>query len=296
MNSAGRKLAAAVLTALASLAILVTLLAHYADHVLVNPAGFSNRAVQVARTGAVESLIVTQVTDRLLATVGAGSSVRPTVQAAVRAAMSDRRITAEIRRAAGLLRSELVSGNASALTLTLPDAGSAIASSIEPISPQLAAAVTRIGTVTVLDVPIPAAAASAGQATAQAGRDAPLLLILTVALILLALLVSPRRRTTLLALGLGALASGLLAVAFCLAGRGLIVGQFSTPDARTAVRAAWNVYLSSLESSGLLLAGLGAVITCAAAIVRVSRDPVRRVPGRTGASGRNRGAWPPSAA
>ena len=57
MTNTGRKLMAAIVAALASVAILITLLAHYADHILVNSSSFANRAVSVVQTPGVESMI-----------------------------------------------------------------------------------------------------------------------------------------------------------------------------------------------------------------------------------------------
>jgi hypothetical protein len=254
-------------TAVACLGILVTPLAHYANRVLVNSDSFSQRAVTVVHTGPVESLIVDTVTNRLMAYVGDQTSLRPTIEQGVREALSNQQITDAIRAAAGSLQRQLVSGNATALTLTLPDVGASIASRIEPISPQLADEVTRIGTITVLDVPIPPAAATAVNDLATVGRDFTLLLVVTVAMIALALAISADRGRTLIVLGLAAFASGALAVAAYLGGRGIVVNEFSSGDARTAAQTAWSVYLGGLETTGFVLAGIGAVAALAGAVV-----------------------------
>ena len=250
MNSTGRTFLAAVVTVVASVAIFVTLLANYAN-VLANSSSFSDRAVSVVRTGAVEALIVDAVTRRVEDEVGYDPSLQPLIKDAVRQAVSNRQITGEIRAAAGSLQSQLASGQASALILTLPDAGSAVASTIRSRSPQLADVVSRVGTITVLDVPIPSTAATAIHDLATAGRDSSLLIVFSVAMVCLALLLSPDRRRTLVGLGLGAVVSGLLGTAIYLVGRGIVVNEFSTPSARTAARAAWSVYLGGLESWGL---------------------------------------------
>ena len=267
MNSTGRTFLAAVVTVVASVAIFVTLLANYAN-VLANSSSFSDRAVSVVRTGAVEALIVDAVTRRVEDEVGYDPSLQPLIKDAVRQAVSNGQITGEIRAAAGSLQSQLASGQASALILTLPDAGSAVASTIRSRSPQLADVVSRVGTITVLDVPIPSTAATAIHDLATAGRDSSLLIVFSVAMVCLALLLSPDRRRTLVGLGLGAVVSGLLGTAIYLVGRGIVVNEFSTPSARTAARAAWSVYLGGLESSGLVLAGLGALVAVVAVLLR----------------------------
>ncbi|MGH2844366.1 MAG: hypothetical protein ACRDKL_12415 [Solirubrobacteraceae bacterium] len=266
MKSASRKFLSTVVTALASVAILATLLAHYTNHVFVSSATFSGLAVSVVRTGAVESLLIDTVTDRVVEAVGDQTSVRPLIEDAVRKALSNGQTTLEIRAAARSLHSELVSGDANALMLTLPDVGASIASSVEPTSPQLADQLMHFGTITVVDVPVPSTATKVAHDLATVGRDSSLLLVFTAAMLSLALIISPDPRRTLLTLGLGAATSGLLVVGAYLVGRELLVNELSAPAARTAARAAWSVYLGGLESSGLVLAAIGTVTASAAAL------------------------------
>lgn len=221
----------------------------------------------VVRTGPVESLVVNTVTSRILAYVGDQPSIEPAIQAAVRQAVSNRAITEEIRAAAESLQAQLVSGHANTLTLTLPHVGSAVAASIQPVSPQIAAAVSRLGTITVLDVSIPPSAAQAIDDLGRAGADFPVLVLGTIVLVVLALVLSADRGRTLIALGLAAFASGALAVAIYLAARGLVVDEFSSLDARTAAQTAWSVYLGGLETSGFVLAAVGAAVAVAGAFV-----------------------------
>jgi hypothetical protein len=255
---------AALLSLLATAAMLVTLLALYANHVFVSPGGFSNRAVSVLDTGDVRSLIVQSVADRLVGEAGSETSLRPVIQAAVLQAVSSAQVNREFRLVAVSLHGELVSGTADELTLTLPDIGPVIASSIGSASPELAEEVRDIGTITVLDVSIPPSDAKHVHDLVSAGGDSSELLIGTLVLVALALIISPRRRRTLVGLGLGAALSGLVVLAIYLAGREIIVNEFSSQDARTAARALWTGYLGGLETWGLVLAGVGAVMAIAA--------------------------------
>jgi hypothetical protein len=264
MSRAGRKLLAALLSLLATVGILVTLLAQYANHVLVSPDNFSNRAVSVLHAGDVQSLIVQTVTDRIDAHAGDDSSLRPVIQGAVLQAVSSPEVSREFRVAAESLHGELVSGTADELTLTLPDIGSAIASSVGSDNPELAEELRGIGTITVLDVRIPPSGAKVVHDLVSAGKDSSKLLIATVLLVLLALIISPSRRRTLVGLGLGTAVSGMVVVAVYLAGRGIVVNEFSTQDARTAAHAFWTSYVGGLEIWGFVLAGVGAVLACAA--------------------------------
>jgi hypothetical protein len=217
----------------------------------------------------VRSLIVNNVSARLVAALGDQTGVEPLVDEAVREALVNRQVTAEVRAAAASLQSQLLTGHASSLTLSLPEIGPAMAAVIEHQSPALAAEVESLGTITVVDVRIAPSAAQAVNDLAYLGRDATLLIILTFALAVLALLLARDRRRTLTGLGLGTAVSGLLAAAVYLAGKQVILGEFSSQDAHTAAAAVWNVYLGGLESSGFVLAGIGAAVAAVAALAGV---------------------------
>jgi hypothetical protein len=280
MTNTGRKLMAAIVAALASLAILITLLAHYADHILVNSSSFANRAVSLVQTPGVESMISGIVTSRVVADAGHQTSVQPLIESAVGEALSNTQISTDVRDAAASLQSQLVSGTATRLTLSLPDVGPSIAASIESRSPALADEVRNLGTITVVDVQIPPTEATVVHDLADASRDSVLLVILSIALVVLALLLSPSRARTLRALGIGAAISGLLAVAVYLVGRGIVVNEFSAGDAQTAAGAVWSTYIGGLETWGFVLAGIGALIAgLAASRVRNPRHQAQeRVP------------------
>jgi hypothetical protein len=266
IQSRSRGFLALVATLLTSVAILITLLAHYAN-VVSSSATFSNRAVQLVHTGAVRSLIVDNIANRLLGEVGNQASLQPVITEAVSEAMDNQRISDEVSAAASSLHNQLVSGHANALSLTLPDIGPAIAAVVQSRSPQLAAEVSRVGSITVVDVPIPSSASSAIHDLAQVGRDASLLIILSAALAALALLLSTDRRRTIAGLGLGAVVAGLIAAAAYIGGRGVVVNEFSAPAAQTAARAAWSIYLGGLETSGLVVAAVGALVAVSATVL-----------------------------
>jgi hypothetical protein len=279
MTSAGRRFLASAVTGLTGIAMLVAVLAHYAS-VMSSP-GFSGRAVSVVSAGPVRSLIVNNISGRVLAATGGQSGIQPLIPVAVEQALSDAHVRANIRAAAESLQSQLLSGNAHTLTLALPDIGPAIAASIRSRSPQLAAEVARLGTLTVVDVRIPPSAARAVNDLARLGRDASLLVVLTVALGALALLLSIDRRRTVAWLGVAALGSGLLAEAAYLAGRGLITNQFSSTSARTAAGVVWRVYLGGLGTMGLILAAGGALVAATTFLVGARRSTPARTADRS---------------
>lgn len=257
-----------VMTALASVAILATLLTGYANRVLVSSSNFSDRAVSVVQSGAVRALIISTVTGHVVAATGGQTSLQPTIEQAVGTALSSAQINREIRRSAASLQSQLMSGTANSLTLTLPDAGPAIAASVGSQSPELAAALRGIGTITVVSVPIPSSDATLVHDAVRAARDWLILLILAVGLALMALVITPHRARTLRRLGIGALVSGLLTVAVYFVGRQLVVDAFSNQTAQAVARGAWSMYVGGLETWGFVLAAIGVLVAAAASVAR----------------------------
>ncbi|MDA8069262.1 MAG: hypothetical protein M0T77_11730 [Actinomycetota bacterium] len=261
MTDTGRGVLAGVLTALACLAMPVTLASEYAAQVLGSPGGFSGRAVTVVESSGVDSLVVGAVTNRVMALTGGQSGVQPIVQEAVRTALASPQVIASVQNAAASLQRELVAGSASTLTLTLPGIGSSAAPVVAATSPALAAALRNLGPVTVVSIRVPHTYAKLAHGLGNVARESSPLLVLTGALILSALLLSPRRARTLRVLGLGALLCGLLAIGVAGVGRGLAVNAFSAASARLVAGVMWSTYLGGLEAWGLVMAGAGAGVT-----------------------------------
>jgi hypothetical protein len=70
---------------------------------------------------------------------------------------------------------------------------------------------------------------------------------------------------------------GLLAAAVYVAGRGIVLDEFSPGEGRTAAGAVWSTYLGGLEVWGFVLAAIGVLVAAAAAtLVHSQRRGTRR--------------------
>jgi hypothetical protein len=254
-RSPGRALLAGLLVVLASVAMLVALVAGSVT-TLTGP-GFAGRTLRVVEAGGLRTAVIGTVTSHVLAITGDQAPVTPIVTQAVDEAFSSPLVKAELTAAARSLQSQLESGQARVLRLTLPGLGPRLGALVAARSPQLASVLDRLGTLQVVDVPLPPAASTAARELALLGRDSTLAILLCVALAAGALLISPARWGTLQGLGVGAIAAGLVAIGAYLVGANLIADSFSLPIAQTAARAAWDSYLGGLEPGGLALAGGG---------------------------------------
>ena len=254
-KSVGRALLAALLSVLASVAMLLALIA--GSVTTLTGSGFAGRTLRVVEAGPLRATVISTVTNHVLAVTGDRAAVTPLVSQAVDEALSSAPVRAEIDAAARSLQSQLESGRTSVLRLSLPDVGPRLGGLVAPRSPQLAAILDRIGTVQVADIPLPAGASTAAHDLSLVGGDSTLAIVLCVLLAGGALLISPSRWGTLQGLGIGAIASGLVAAGIYLIGGNLVSGSFSLPLAQTAARAAWDSYLGGLEPAGLTLAGAG---------------------------------------
>jgi hypothetical protein len=106
------------------------------------------------------------------------------------------------------------------------------------------------------------------------------LLVAAGVLALLALLVSPGRRGTLIAIGVGCVVAGLGVVAIELAGRALVLGGVANAGDRDVTAAVWDELLGGLRTQAVVVGAAGIAVAGIAAALRPQRPagPPHRTP------------------
>jgi hypothetical protein len=268
------------LVVLASLCIVLALIAGYVRRAAVNSDQFANRATVALHDDSVRSLIAERVTDDIVLSREADLlAARPLIESVVSSVVGSRAFTSLFRSAVRDVHRAVFDRNADTVTLTLADAGTVVAAALEALRPSLAKQVEAAGHVELLKRDV----GSVSGDLVRLADDVRVLAILLAAVALLlvagALLLSPDRRRTVVELGVGTAAGGVLLVVAYGIVRSVAIDQVEGPENRAAVGAVWDAFLGDLRTAAWILAGSGAVIAAAAASLLKPvdlREPLRR--------------------
>jgi hypothetical protein len=260
-----RRLAAHVLVVLASLAVVLALVAAYARESAVDSDQFANRATAALRDDSVRSLVAQKITDEVVLKNEADLiAARPIIESVASEIVGGRAFTGLFRRAVRDVHRALFKRDRNTVTLTIADVGTVLAAALEQVRPSLAKELRSTERVEIVRENIGSLSATLADIAERVQLLAILLIVLSLVLVAAALLVSPDRRDTVIELGLGAaVAGGLLVVAYAIA-RSSAVNHLEGPDEQAAARAVWDAFLGDLRTEGWILAGSGAVMAAAA--------------------------------
>jgi hypothetical protein len=260
-----RLVTARVLVGLASLAIVLALIAAYARQAAVDSDQFANRATAALHDDSVRSLIAQKVTDEVVlkneADLIAG---RPIIESVASEIVGGRAFTGLWRKAARDLHRALFKRDKNTVTLTVADVGTVLAAALEQVRPSLARELRSTERVEIVKRNIGSLSATLANIAERVKVLAILLILASLLLVAGGLFLSPDRRSAVIELGVGAaVAGGLLVVAYAIA-RSAAVNHLEEPDEQAAARAVWDAFLGDLRTEGWILAGSGAVIAAAA--------------------------------
>jgi hypothetical protein len=289
-----RRVAARVLVVLASLAILLALVAAYARQSTVDSDQFANRATAALSDDSVRSLIAQKITDEVVLKNEADLiAARPIIESVASEIVGGRAFRGLFRTAVRDVHRALFKRDKNTVTLTITDVGTVLAAALEQVRPQLAQELRSTERVEIVRENIGSLSATLADVAERVQILAILLIVLSLIFVAGAVIIAPDRRDTIIELGLGmAAAGGLLIVAYAIA-RSTVVNQLEGPDEQAAARAVWDAFLGDLRTEAWILAGAGAVIAAAASSLikplpfgeplRVAWDWIAREPrSRTG--------------
>jgi hypothetical protein len=263
-----RRFAARALVVLASLAIMLALVAAYAREVTVNSDQFANRATEALRDDSVSSLVAQKITDEVvLKNEGDLLAARPLIESVAQEIVGGRAFTSLWRRAVRDVHRALFKRDQSSVILTVADAGTVLAAALQEVRPELARDLQSTERVEILKENIGSLSATLADISERVQILAILLILLSLLFVAGALFVSPDRRDTVIELGLGAAAAGgVLIVAYAIV-RSSVTNNLDTPEEQAAARAVWDAFLGDLRTEAWILAGAGAVVAAAASSI-----------------------------
>ena len=283
MSSRGRRLAARSLVVVASVVLLLALVAGYFRLAAVDSDQFANRATAALRDDSVHSLVAEKITDDVVLEKQRDLlAARPILQSVASSIVGSRAFTGLFHAGVRDVHRAIFDRDRDTVTLRVADVGTVMAAALRAVRPALADEVESTGGVELLKRDI----GSASGDMARIGDDikslALSLLIATLVLAAAALAVSPDRRRTVVELGVGAATGGVVLVVAYAVLRSMAVGDVETPEGQEAAGAVWDAFLGDLRTAAWILAGAGAVTAAAASSLIKPidvRQPLLRVAG-----------------
>ena len=262
----GRLIASRALVLLASLAIVLALVAAYARQAAVDSDQFANRATAAVRDDSVRSLIAQKITDEVVLKNEADLiAARPIIESVASEIVGGRAFTSLFRTAVRDLHRALFKRDKNTVTLTISDVGTVLAAALEQLRPALADKLQSTKRVQLVTSDIGSVSATLADIAERVQLLALFLLLLSLALVAGALAVAPDPRQAVVELGVHAAVAGVLLVVAYAVTRSMAIEHVNGPDEQAAARAVWDAFLGDLRTSAWILAGSGAVVSAAAA-------------------------------
>ena len=262
----GRLIASRALVLLASLAIVLALVAAYARQAAVDSDQFANRATAAVRDDSVRSLIAQKITDEVVLKNEADLiAARPIIESVASEIVGGRAFTSLFRTAVRDLHRALFKRDKNTVTLTISDVGTVLAAALEQLRPALADKLQSTKRVQLVTSDIGSVSATLADIAERVQLLALFLLLLSLALVAGALAVAPDPRQAVVELGVHAAVAGVLLVVAYAVTRSMAIEHVNGPDEQGAARAVWDAFLGDLRTSAWILAGSGAVVSAAAA-------------------------------
>jgi hypothetical protein len=257
---------ARTLVVLASVAMVLALAAGYARRAVVDSDQFANRATAALADDNVKSLIADKITDDVvLKNQRDLLSARPIIQSVASGIVGSRAFTSLFRSAVRDVHRALFARDQHTFTLTVADVGTVLAAALQQVRPSLASQVESVGSVAIVKRDVGDVSARVVNVADTVRLLALLLGLVSVAFVAAAIWISPRRRHTIVELGIATATAGVLVVVAYGIVRSIAVNHVEGAEDRAAAGAVWDAYLGDLRTLGWIVAGSGAVIAAAAA-------------------------------
>jgi hypothetical protein len=266
VSPTARQTVARLLVVLASIAIVLALVAGYARRAAVDSDQFANRATTALHNDSVRTLVAEKITDDVVLKRQADLlSARPIIESVASSIVGSAAFTNLFRAAVRDVHSALFNRNQHTVTLALKDVGTVLSEALRKLKPDVARKVDSNGELTLVHEDVGSLTATLVRVAHTVRLLAVLLLVLVLLLAGGAVLVSPDRRRTFVELGVGAAVGAVVLLVAYGVLRSLAIHHVESPEDQAAVGAVWDAFLGDLRTAAWIVAGAGAVIAAAAA-------------------------------
>jgi hypothetical protein len=261
--------------------MVLALVAGYARRAVVDSGQFANRATVALNDDNVKTLVADKITDDVvLKNQQDLLAARPIIQSVASGIVGSRAFTSLFRSAVRDVHRALFDRDEHTFTLTVADVGTVLAAALAQVRPSLARKVEATGNVAIVKRDVGDVSAKLVKVTDAIRLLALLLAVISAAFVAGAIAISPRRRHTVVELGIATAVAGIVLVVAYGVVRSNAVHHVEGAEDRAAAGAVWDAFLGDLRTLGWIVAGSGAVVAAAAASLIRPIDlgePLRKV-------------------
>ncbi len=250
-----------------TLLVVVGLVLAYTNRVVFNSEAFAARSAEALADPRVSGYVAERVADQLIAHDRDLLAFRPVIVGAARMVVASDPFRALFRRAAASAHAVALSRGAERVYLSLPDLALLLNSALAHLQPELAAKLPH-GVQAQLGEDVQKALGAGAlrflQATSRLGRYTALCLVLGTALLAGSVALQADRQRSLLATGFVLAVSAILLFLLPPVLGVVLSARIPEPGLRLAARGVWDAFANPLRDWGLVLAGMGLVLSAAA--------------------------------
>jgi hypothetical protein len=262
-RSRARRIWSVALGVLAAVALLLSVLALYANRVLFDSDQFANHVSAAVEEPAVKDEIGRRITIGIVGAQPDLVAVRPVIQSVAAGVVGTDAFNDLLRAAVRDVHRAIVKHDENTVTLTVADVGVVVSSALEPLAPNVAKQIRSKDTARILDGEPPDWLLDLARVAKDVKALAIVLLVLAIAAAAGGFALAPdwRRQISLLGVSV-AVGAAVMLIGYHLT-RSVVVDQVTDPDSRAAVEATWDTFLDGLQTTLLIAAGAGVILAAA---------------------------------
>jgi hypothetical protein len=262
-RSRARRIWSVALGVLAAVALLLSVLALYANRVLFDSDRFANHVGAAVEQPAVKDEIGRRITDGIVGAQPDLVAVRPIIQSVAAGVVGSGAFNDLLRAAVRDVHRAIFKHDENTVTLTVADVGVVVSSALERLAPKVAKQIRSKNTAPVLDGEPPAWLLDLARVADEVEALAIVLLVLAIVAAAGGLVLAPDWRRQISVLGVSVAVGALVMLIGYHLTRSAVVGQATDPDTRAAVEATWDTFLDGLQTTLLIAAGAGVILAAA---------------------------------
>lgn len=268
MSPAVRQLTSVLLIVLGGVALVGGILVRYADQNLLDPERFAERAVEVLDDAGAQAEIGDVIVNELEKEGAERGSTQRAVDKSIDEIAADQRFREALVVALIAANEQALGAEEEGVSVKIKNVGAPVADGLAKADPKLARQVSRNLDLAVANTGSTGTLVDVARRADDVSSLSLVLPILGGLLMIGGVAVANDRRTAVFGAAMGVALAGVAVFTGYIAGREIAARQPDDDAAQDAARAIWDAVFGGLETLGLAMAGVGALVALIAGLIR----------------------------